>query len=481
MENPRAVKYGLLGKDNAQYAKGSGRLILGLFVETQLARPQGAKEGNRMNLKHDRSQALWKRAAQVMPLGVNSNFRYWGSDRTPYVEKAQGAYLWDVDGHRYIDYRLAFGPIILGHAYPEINARVHAAIDQGCLFAMTGELEVRVAERIVAMCPGVEMVRLANSGTEATMHALRLARAHTGREKVIKFEGQYHGFHDYLLFSTYSDPGTYGSRRSPIPLPASSGIPKCLHELILTLPYNDFDLLETTLRRAWFEVAAIIVEPILGNCAGLEPLPGWLEFIRQKCTEYGIVFILDEVKTGFRLARGGAQEVYGVIPDLATYAKALGNGYPVAALGGRREIMEGIGQGVAQGGTFSGNAAGVAAADATLELIQNQPILETIAARGCRLQTGLRAIFDQAGIPANIHGHPSMFGFSFGIDTPWDQRAWACSERQYYLRLMEAAFERGIMPDYDPREPWFLCYSHSDADIDETLNVMAEVVQAVKR
>ena len=432
-------------------------------------------------MKRNKSQALWERAADLMPLGVNSNFRFWGDDRTPYVQKAQGAYLWDVDGNRYLDYRLAFGPIILGHAYPEVNARVHEAIDKGCLFAMTGETEVRVAERIVAMCPGVEMVRLANSGTEATMHALRVARAYTGREKVVKFEGQYHGFHDYLLFSTYNEPASYGSRRSPIPAPVSSGIPKCLHELIITLPYNDFDLLEETLRRTWFDVAAIIVEPILGNCAGIEPLPGWLEFIRQKCTEYGIVFILDEVKTGFRLARGGAQEVYGVIPDLATYAKALGNGYPIAAFGGKREMMGVIGRGVSQGGTFSGNAAGVAAADVTLDLLQNQPILETIAERGRRLQAGLRRIFDEAGIPANVHGHPAMFGISVGIEPPVDQRAWAGSDRGYYLRLMEATYERGVMPDYDPREPWFLCYSHSDADIDETLNVMADVVRVVKR
>jgi glutamate-1-semialdehyde 2,1-aminomutase len=434
-----------------------------------------------MNIRRDKSQVLWNRAARVMPLGVNSNFRYWGDGATLYVQKAQGAYLWDVDGNRYIDYRLAFGPIILGHAYPEVNAAVREALDNGVLFAMTSALEVSVAEKIVAMCPGVEMVRLANSGTEATMHALRVARAYTGREKIVKFEGQYHGFHDYLLFSTYTEPGAYGHRRSPVPAPTSSGIPKCLHDLIISLPYNDFEVLEETLRRTWFDVAAVIVEPILGNCAAIEPLPGWLEFLRAKCTEYGIVFILDEVKTGFRLARGGAQEVYGVIPDLATYAKSLGNGYPIAAFGGKRQIMEVIGQGVSQGGTYCGNVVGVAAADVTLGLLQTQPILETIAEQGRKLQAGLKRIFDEASIPATIHGHPAMFSFSVGIDRPDDQRAWAGSERDYYLRLMAAAYERGVMPDYDPREPWFLCYSHSDADIDETLNVMADVVRRVRR
>ena len=270
-----------------------------------------------------------------MPLGVNSNFRYWGDDLTPYVQKGKGAYLWDVDGNRYIDYRLAFGPIILGHAYAEVDARVQEEIQKGSLFAMTSELEISLAEKIVAMCPAVEMVRLACSGTEATMHALRVARAYTGREKVIKFEGKYHGFHDYLLFSTYAPVGVYGNRHSPVPIPSSSGIPKCLHELIITLPFNDFEVLEQTLRRVGHEVAAIIAEPCMGNCAGIEPVPGFLEFIRAKCNEYGMVFILDEVKTGFRVARGGAQELYGIIPDLATYAKSLGNGYPIAALGGR--------------------------------------------------------------------------------------------------------------------------------------------------
>src|SRR5512139_3337126 len=180
-----------------------------------------------------KSKSFQQRAQRVIPLGVNSNFRYWGDDSTPYVEKGKGGYLWDVDGNRYIDYRMAFGPIILGHAYDEVDAFVIEEMKKGLLFAMTGELEIAVAEKVVAMCPGVEMVRLACSGTEATMHALRVARAYTGREKVIKFEGMYHGFHDYTLFSTYAPVSTYGNRNSPVPIPSSSGIPKCLHELII--------------------------------------------------------------------------------------------------------------------------------------------------------------------------------------------------------------------------------------------------------
>ena len=434
-----------------------------------------------MTIPHEKSNAMQRRALSVMPLGVNSNFRYWGEGITPYVQRAKGAYLWDVDGNRFIDYRLAFGPIILGHAYPEVDAKVHEEIDQGVLFAMTSELELAVAEKIVAMCPAVEMVRFACSGTEATMHALRVARAYTGREKVIKFEGNYHGFQDYMLFSTYAPSEAYGNRRSPVPVPTSSGIPKCLNSLVITLPFNDFEVLESALRRVGHEVAAIITEPVQDNCGAIEPVPGFLEFIRSQCDEYGIVFILDEVKTGFRIARGGAQEYYGLKPDLATYAKSIANGYPLAALGGRREIMSIIGHGVAQGGTFNNNKPGVAAACATLDIIQNQPILETIARRGRRLMDGLKSIFDEAGIPVCVSGHPSMFSFAVGIERVTCQREWDKSDQGYYLRLVEAAIERGVMPDHDPREPWYLCYSHSDADIDETLNVMAEVVRTVPR
>jgi glutamate-1-semialdehyde 2,1-aminomutase len=424
---------------------------------------------------------LQRRATEVLPLGVNSNFRYWGEGNTPYVKRGKGAYLWDVDGNRYIDYRLAFGPIILGHAHPEVDAMVHAEIDEGVLFAMTSELELAVAEQIIALCPAVEMVRFACSGTEATMHALRVARAYTGRDKVVKFEGNYHGFQDYTLFSTYSPSETYGDRRNPTAVAASAGIPAALRGLIIPLPFNDFDTLDDTLRRVGQEVAAIITEPMQDNCGAIEPLPGFLEFIRTKCDEYGIVFILDEVKTGFRIARGGAQEYFGVRPDLATYAKSLANGYPLAALGGRRTIMNAIGHGVAQGGTFNNNKPGVAAAYATLELLQTQPILETIAQRGRRLMEGLKAIFDHAGIQVCFSGHPAMFSFAVGLERVTCQREWDHSDRAYYLKLIEAAIERGVMPDPDPREPWYLCYAHSEADIEETLSVMDDVVRQVKR
>jgi len=434
-----------------------------------------------MNTHWSKSKSLQKRASKIMPLGVNSNFRYWGEGITPYMKKAKGGYLWDVDGNQYIDYRMAFGPIILGHAYDEVNAKVKEEIDLGTMAAMTYELEIEVAEKIVKMCPGVEMVRFACSGTEATMHAIRVARAYTGREKIIKFEGMYHGFHDYTLWSTYAPAESYGQARSPIPIAASSGIPRPLTEMIITLPFNSPEILENTLRSVGGQVAAIIAEPCLGNCGAVLPVSGFLKFIRERCNEYGIVFILDEVKTGFRIANGGAQEYYGIKPDLATYAKSLSNGYPLAAFGGKREIMNIIGHGVAVGGTFTNNKPAVAAAWATLTILQREPVIKTLETRGKRLMDGISEILTEADIPHCMNGYPAMFSFAVGVEAVRDQRSWNESEKEYYLSLIEAMIERGVMPDHDPREPWFLCYSHSEADIDRTLEMFNEAVKKVRR
>lgn len=433
-----------------------------------------------MSMFGSKTQALQQRARKVIPLGVNSNFRYWGEGKTPYVDKAKGAHLWDVDGRRYIDYRMAFGPIILGHAYEDVDRKVIEELASGTLYAMTGELEVQVAEMIVEMCPGVEMVRFACSGTEATMHAIRVARAYTGRDLILKFEGNYHGFQDHTLWSTYTDPESYGNRRSPIPVPSSSGIPKAMREFIITLPFNDFEGFERMMRSYGEQIAAVITEPCQGNCAAINPQDGFLELIRDRTREYGAVFILDEVKTGFRIANGGAQEYYGIQPDLATYAKALGNGYPVAAFGGKREIMSIIGQGVAQGGTYTNNKPGIAAAYATLGLLKSRPILKTIETRGRRLMDGLKEIFEENDIPVVVSGYPAMFSFSLGLQSLTCQRDWAASDHVLHERLTEKAIARGIMPDYDAREPWFLCYQHSDADVDETLNVYAGIVGEAK-
>lgn len=428
-----------------------------------------------------KTQSLQQRAQKVMPLGVNSNFRFWGDGITPYVEKAKGGYLWDVDGKKYIDYRMAFGPIILGHAYDEVDQKVIEEIQRGILFAMTGELEIAVAEMIVEMSPAIDMVRTACSGTEATMHAIRVARAFTGRDLILKFEGNYHGMHDHALWSTYAPVEAYGNRRSPIAVPGSSGIPKGMREFIITLPFNDFEGFERVMKSYGDQIAAVITEPCQGNCAAINPQDGFLQLIRGETEKYGCVFILDEVKTGFRIANGGAQEYYRIKPDLVTYAKALGNGYPVAAFGGKSEIMSIIGHGVAQGGTYTNNKPGIAGAYATLSLLKSKPILKTIEKRGQRLMDGLKEIFEENDIPVVMTGYPAMFSFSLNIDSIACQRDWVNSDQDLYIELADKAIARGVMPDRDAREPWFLCYEHSDADIDETLNVYAEIVKEVKK
>jgi len=431
----------------------------------------------------EKTRALFARACQVMPWGVSSNFRYWG-DNTPVISRAQGAYVWDADGNRYIDYRLAFGPIILGHADPRVNKRVHEVIDGGTLFAHTHALEVELAEQMVRMCPGVDMVRFVNSGTEATMHAMRIARAHTNRDRIIKFEGHYHGFHDYALWTTaYTAYGALGSRRSPTPVKNSSGIPDILQQLIIVLPFNDFEMLEKTVRARWGEIAAIIVEPIAANMTTVLPQPGWLQHIRKLCDEHGIVMIVDEVKTGFRIARGGATEYFGVKGDLMTYAKSLANGYPLAALGGSREVMSVIEPGrVAHGGTYCSNAAGVAAALATLEVIEKTQALETVAARGRRLMEGIDAVLTEAGFQHTLTGVPAMFSFILGISTPpREYRDLERADMELYEHVHAAARRRGIEYEMDGKEPMFMCEAHSEADIDATLNALADALHEVKK
>jgi len=302
----------------------------------------------------EKSQPIFDRALKVLAQGVSSNFRYWGPNETPVIAKGKGAHVWDADGNKFVDYRLGWGPINLGHGDDRVNTAVSEAIQNGTTFAATTELEVEVAEKLVSMIPGMEMLRFTNTGTEATMHALRVARGFTGKEKFIKFEGQYHGAHDYVLFSTASSPiSEMGPRDTPTPVQHGIGIPKKIQEYVIMLPFNDFDAVEKAVKNAHGEIAAMMIEPCLGNIAGLEPVDGYLEHLRKLCDVYGIVMIFDEVKTGFRLSNGGARETYNVIPDISTYAKSLGNGYPVAAFGGKKDVMSIIGSGnVTHAGTF---------------------------------------------------------------------------------------------------------------------------------
>lgn len=434
-----------------------------------------------MTLQGKNSKSYYQKALRFIPYGVNSNFRYWGEDDTLVIERGQGSHIWDVDGKEYIDYRLAFGPIILGHGYQRVVKAVQDAIEKGTLFAWTTPTEIEVAQRIAAMCK-VEKVRLTNTGSEATMHALRIARGYTGREKFIKFEGQYHGQNDYFMYSTAgASKGALGARRSPIDAVSTSGIPKAINQYVINLPFNDLERLEETVEAKWGDIAAIFVEPVMGNAAGIMPQPAFLTKIRALCDRYGIVLVFDEVKTGFRIAKGGAQEYFNIEADLVTYAKALGNGFPIAAFGGKAAVMDTIEPGcLAHGGTYSGNVVGTAAAEATLGILADEPVIETINTRGRALMDGIDGILEEAGIPHALTGVPGMFGILLGSDQkPEEFRDYLDGDEELYSAIAMELIQRGVQPDVDGREPWFLCYTHSEEDIAETLQIFRESVKAV--
>jgi glutamate-1-semialdehyde 2,1-aminomutase len=422
------------------------------------------------------------RAAAVMPYGVSSNFRYWGDADTMIVRKAQGAYLWDVDGKKYIDYRLGFGPVILGHAFPAVTQAVAEAMTDGNTFALTHIYEVQAAERFVRMT-NTDMVRWTNSGAESTLHAIRVARAHTNRDKLIKFEGSYHGAHDYVMWSTPNAPlSALGSAKAPRAIASSSGIPNALNGMTLTLPYNDFEMLEKTVKDKHGDIAAIIVEPIMGNLAATMPAKGWLQHIRRLCNEYGIVMILDEVKTGFRIAPGGAQQFFGVKADLVTYAKAMGNGFPIGAIAGKREFMMTIQPGaVGQGGTYCGNVVSAAACDATLKFIEDNDVFGVLTTRGTQLMVGIHEILTRHQITHALTGVPSLFGVLIGTETPLaDYRASKRVDDVLSRKINDGLRAQGVLVEPDYQEPWFLSYSHSERDVDETLEIFERVIASVK-
>jgi len=433
-----------------------------------------------MSYSRKKSQPIFNRALNVLVKGVSSNFRFLGENETPIIARGKGARIWDADGNEFIDYRLGWGPIILGHADERVNQAVADHLENGTTFAATTELEVMVAEKLVNMIPGMEKLRFTNTGTEATMHALRTARGYTNKEKFIKFEGQYHGAHDYVLFSTASSPiSAMGARTSPIPVQVGSGIPDKIRDYVYCLPFNDFDAVEQCVKDHHGDVAAMFVEPCLGNIAGIEPEDGFLAHLKTLCNEHNIILVFDEVKTGFRLANGGAREAYGVIPDISTYAKSLGNGFPVAAFGGKEKVMDVIGGGsVTHAGTFGANGVSMAAANAVLDILSESPVLENLAERGKRLKAGLDQVLTDADVPHQMSGHPNIQGFLITEKPVKEVRDLAYSDDDVYEAIMNNMYDRGVWAENDPREPWFLCAAHSDEIIDETLNKFQDSVQA---
>jgi len=425
-----------------------------------------------------KSNRHFHKANSKLPLGVASNFRYWGEERTIYVARGQGARLWDIDGNEYVDYRLGYGPAILGYADPRIDAAARAGMDVGGVFALATEREYEVAKRISRMVPAAELVRFSNSGTEAVMAALRLARAHTGKDSYVVIEGGYHGLFDSVLWYTSLEDWHEGSSADPKLLPYSKGVPELLKQLIYKVPLNDAQRLEDVLRRHGDDIGALLIEPIMGNCCGITASTGYVRAARELCDRYGVVMIVDEVKTGFRVARGGVQELMGVKADLCTFAKAVGNGYPISVLAGREEIMRKIGDGVAHGGTYTAHSVSLAAAEKTLEILDETTALDDIADYGRRLQIGMCKILKRRGIAHCFVGHPSMGGLFFSETPPENYRDWKTSDYSFYDAMAQELHDRGVLCEPDSREPWFISAAHDEACLDWTLEAFEGAVDA---
>ena len=406
----------------------------------------------------------YHRAVTTMPGGANSNFRAWDED-TIYVDRGQGGRVWDLDGNEFVDLRMGYGPAILGHADARVDDYVSERMRRGVSFSLTSEDEVAVAELICDMT-FCDMARMTVSGTEATMHAIRMARGFTGRDRIVKFEGQYHGVHDYALISVLPvDVNDLGDRAEPVRLAWGRGIPEAIKETVIPAVYNDLEGLRRIFEREGDDIAAVIVEPILGNAQGILPQRGFLDGVREMTREFGALLIFDEVKTGFRVARGGAAELFGITPDLATYAKAMGNGYPAAAFGGRRDVMGMLPRHVSHGGTYAGNRVAAAAATKVLSILRDTDALGTIARTGLAMQAGIGAVIRRRGLPHVFTGVPAMFGIMFTEQLPADYRGWAGTDHVLYDAVARGMFLRGAMPEPDSREPWFLCEAHAEGDL----------------
>ena len=417
-----------------------------------------------------KSNAHFKRALTRLPLGVASNFRYWGEDRTIYVKRGQGGRIWDIDDNCYVDYRLGYGPAILGYADPRVDEAARKGMEVGGVFALATELEYEVADRMAKMVSSVDLVRFSNSGTEAVMAALRLARGYTGKDSYVILEGGYHGLFDAALWMTDMDQWDPEKTNAEPPIePYSEGVPEVTRDLLHFTPMNDADRLESIFRKHADHIAAFLIEPIQGNCCGITADPEYVRAARQLCYKYGIILIIDEVKTGFRVAKGGVQELMGVEADICTFAKAMGNGYQIAAIGGREEIMRKFGQGVAHGGTYTAHSVALAASAKTLEILDETPVLETIADYGQRMQAGMSKILDARGIVHSFAGHPSMGGLFFAENPPESYRDWKSSDYTFYDTMAQHLHDEGVLCEPDSREPWFICEAHDHACLADTL------------
>jgi glutamate-1-semialdehyde 2,1-aminomutase len=417
-----------------------------------------------------RSHELFQKALSLMPGGVNSPvraFRAVGGDPV-FVARGKGSSIADVEGKNYIDYVLSWGPLILGHCHPEVVEALAKAIETGTSFGACTAAEIELAERIRDAYPSIERVRLVNSGTEATLSALRVARAATRRDKILKFEGCYHGHGDSLLVKAGSGVATLG-------LPDSPGVPRVLAELTVTVPFNDPVALEEAFRIHRNQLAAVIIEPVVGNCGCIPPQAGFLEKLRKLTAEQGTVLILDEVMTGFRVGYGGAQELYNIAPDLTTLGKIIGGGLPVGAYGGKTSLMDWVAPAgpVYQAGTLSGNPLAVAAGLKTLEILRRPGTYERLEAVSKKLAAGLAAAAVKAAVPLTLNRVGSMFTCFFTRDPVTEYASAKKSDTGKFARFFRALLERGVYFPPSQFEAAFVSTAHSDADVTLTLEAAA--------
>jgi len=419
----------------------------------------------------ERSRALFARAQALLPGGVNSPVRAFKSvgGEPFFVQRAEGPHLFDVDGNRYIDYVGSWGPMIAGHNHPAVREAVEKAARDGLSFGAPCPAEVAMAETITGLVPSCEMVRMVNSGTEATLSAIRLARGATGRARIVKFEGCYHGHGDSFLVKAGSGALTFG-------VPDSPGVPRALADLTLTLPYNDFDAATALFDDCGDDIAGLIVEPVVGNANCLPPREGFLQHLRELCTRHGALLIFDEVMTGFRVALGGAQARYSVTPDLSTFGKIIGGGMPVGAYGGRRELMQQIAPAgpVYQAGTLSGNPVAMAAGLAMLGLVQEPGFHDALERKTNRLCDGLEAAAAQAGVPLTTNRVGAMFGLFFSADRVDTYAQAVACDTAAFNRFFHAMLARGVYLAPSAFEAGFMSSAHDDEAIGQTIAAARE-------
>ena len=424
----------------------------------------------------DRNETLFDRAKAIIPGGVNSPVRAFGSvGGVPrFIKKAQGAYVWDENGTRYTDYVGSWGPAIVGHAHPEVIEAVREAALGGLSFGAPTEAEIVIAEKIAELVPSVEQLRLVSSGTEATMSAIRLARGFTGRDKIIKFEGCYHGHSDSLLVKAGSGLLTFGN-------PSSAGVPADFTKHTLVLEYNNTAQLEETFEKIGGEIACVIVEPFAGNMNLVRPSENFVRALRSLTAKHGAVLIYDEVMTGFRVALGGAQSLHGITPDLTTMGKVIGGGIPLAAFGGRKDIMACISPlgGVYQAGTLSGNPVAVAAGLKTLEIIRREGFYENLTARTEQLVKGFQTAAAKAGVAFTADSVGGMFGLYFADHAPQNYADMARSNTDGFKHFFHGMLERGVAFGPSAYEAGFVSAAHTPELIDETVAAAEAVFAAM--